>query len=116
MRFKSPGGRHFHVAAGADEHGGYPVRRGRKRVGTLWNDARSYPDNPWRVSTRQLAFAGAVPPTGIGFDGSPKSTRAEALADFGRIADEVLDWRAGKKVRSIYSKTGFYQKAKGRRR
>lgn len=118
--FKSPGGRRFTVSSHVDRSASSPQRlmesrailKGVKRVGKLLESDAYGPDLPWRVSTRELAFSGAVPPTGIGFDGGPHATPAEALAEFGRIADGVLDWRAGKRVYSVYSKTGSYQRGK----
>ena len=64
----------------------------------------------WQGSLRELVWSGPLPPTGIGFDVSAFDTPTEALAAWGHNADQVLDWRAGKPVRSIYSKTGVLQR------
>lgn len=119
---KSPGGRRFVVSPHVEHikprfEGDTIWRESRairfkgKNVGTLHKSATYGPELPWLVTTRQLAWSGGeVPPTGLGFDGGPHATAKEALAEFGTIADEVLDWREGKRVRSIYSKTGYYQR------
>lgn len=120
--FRSPGGRRFTVSPRVErnpprfegdslwsEH--RAILKGRKQVGKLWESEKYGPDLPWAVTTRELSWSGGdLPPTGIGFDGGPHATAAEALAEFGRIADQVLDWREGKRVPSIYSKTGSYKK------
>ena len=118
--FRSPGGRRFTVSPRVERNArweGDPlwsekraILRGKKQVGKLWESDKYGPDRPWQVTTRELSWGGELPPTGIGFDGGPHATAAEALAEFGRIADEVLDWRDGKRVPSIYSKTGSYKK------
>lgn len=121
--FTSPGKRRFTVETRAhreERYEGDPlwserrdISRGGKVVGILWKSETYGPDLLWRDSTKAIRLTGGeYPPKGIGFDGGPHATAAEALAEFGRIADEVLDWRAGKRVRSIYSKTGYYQKEK----
>lgn len=120
--FKSPGGRRFIVSSHIDRSASGPYRfaqsrailKGGKQVGKLWESDSYGPELPWQVTTRELSWGGGgLPPHGIGFDGGPHATVSEALAEFGRIADQVLDWRAGKRVRSIYSKTGSYQKPRG---
>jgi hypothetical protein len=89
----------------------WPIFMGEKQVGRLWRGAIYGRELPWGTTTRELCWAEfPLPPLGLGFDGPPAATVQEAMAVFGRIADEVLDWRADKRVRSVYSKTGFYQK------
>jgi hypothetical protein len=64
----------------------------------------------WQASLTKLSWMGDLPPTGLGFDVAGRDTAREVLAAWGHNADEVLDWRAGKPVRSMYSKTGVYQR------
>jgi hypothetical protein len=65
----------------------------------------------WHASTRELYWTHSPDaPTGIGFDVSAFDTAREALIAWGRSADQILDWEEGKPIRSIYSKTGVYQK------
>jgi hypothetical protein len=120
-KFKSPGGRTFVVSSRVERveprfeddtlwsESRVILHRGKK-VGKLWESEKYGPDLPWQVTTRELAWSGELPPTGIGFDGGPHAMVAEALAEFGRIADGVFDWRAGKRVRNVYSRTGYYQR------
>ena len=100
LGFDSPGGRHFAVSSQLDKHKrGYLIFHDGKEVGTLHRTTDYGPAFKWMITTRQLAWSGELPPLGIGFDGSPKATVNEALAQFGRIADDVLDWRAGRGAR-----------------
>ncbi len=65
----------------------------------------------WHASATALWWARANDaPTGIGFDVAAFDTPEQALAAWARSADEILDWAEGKPVRSIYSKTGYFQK------
>ncbi len=63
----------------------------------------------WQGSLTKLSWSGPLPPTGLGFDVGGCDTAAECLARMGHNADQVLDWRAGKPVRSMYAKGGVYQ-------
>jgi hypothetical protein len=63
----------------------------------------------WQGSLTKLNWAGGLPPTGLGFDVSDCKSARECLEKMTRNADDVLDWRAGKEVRSMYSKTGSYK-------
>jgi hypothetical protein len=117
--FASAGGRVFTVgrctrtSRGADDtfwQDCWPIFLDGKQVGQLWRSAAYGPELPWMATTRELAWSGPLPPIGLGFDGPASATVGKALASFARIADEVLDWRAGKRVRSVYSKVGYYQR------
>jgi len=91
-----------------------PIFYKGKRAGSLlrnMNYGTTVDGKPrWQGSLNDLRWSGELPPTGIGFDVSAFDTPLEALAAWGHNADEVLDWRAGKPVRSIYSKTGILQR------
>lgn len=122
--FTSPGGRRFMV--GKNE----PVKP-RFKGDTFWSDNwpiymdgkevmslsrnLTYGVGPegkprWQGSLTKLNWSGGLPPTGLGFDVSGCDTAAECLERMGRNADEVLDWREGKDVKSMYSKTGSYKR------
>lgn len=112
-KFRSPAGRQFAVAARMEPAGYYQILKGGKVVGKLWKSDKYGPEKPWQVTTRELYWSGGGElPLGLGFDGGPHRTARGALAEFGRIADDVLDYREGKPVRSIYSKKGLYQKGR----
>lgn len=65
----------------------------------------------WHASITDLRWTkGRGAPTGIGFDVAAFDTAEEALAAWGRSADQILDWSEGKPVRSMYSKSGVFQK------
>ena len=51
-------------------------------------------------------------PAGIGFDVASFDTPEKCLRAWGRSADQILDWSEGKRVKTIYSKTGYVQKGK----
>lgn len=93
----------------------WPILFKGKRAGTLIRDL-SYgltaDGKPrWRASIRELYWSRASDaPTGIGFDVSAFDTAREALVAWGHSADQILDWEEGKPIRSIYSKTGVYQR------
>jgi hypothetical protein len=123
--FTSPGGRHFTL--GKAEHikprfkgdtfwsDTWPVLLNGKEVMSLWRNL-NYGLGPtgkprWQGSLTKLQWSGGgLPPTGLGFDVSGCATAADCLERMGRNADDVLDWREGKEVKSIYSKTGSYKR------
>jgi hypothetical protein len=119
-RFRSPGGRHFVVRAGEHVehrpfwHDVFPIYMQGRRVGTLWRDenyGKTADGHPrWTATTREVCWSGPLPPLGLGFDVAAFDTARDALDAWARSVDQVLDWREGKRVRSIYSKTGFYQR------
>ena len=115
--FTTPGGRAFTL--GRVEHSRerpprdahwsdtWPIFYEGKPAGSLWrslNYGTTADGKPrWQGSLRELVWsggAGGLPPTGIGFDVAAFDTPTEALAAWGRNADGVLDWRAGKSVRN----------------
>ena len=124
--FTSPGGRRFTLRPGMCD-GVWPgdPRRSiswrilykRKDAGYLFRSAKygltADGQHRYTASTRSLywRFADGAP-TGIGFDVAAFDTAGAALAAWGRSADEILDWHEGKPVRSIYSKTGVFQKGR----
>lgn len=123
--FTSRGGRQFGVEAGEHDErwegdplwsDSWPIVHEGRTAGKLFRNL-SYGTGAtgaprWQASTRELFWAKAPDaPTGIGFDVAAFDTAEQALAAWARSADEILDWAAGKPVRSIYAKTGVFQKA-----
>jgi len=122
--FRSVGGREFTVGRGEHEErckgdplwsDTWPLLHEGRPAGKLFrslNYGTTADGAPrWQASTRELFWSKASDaPTGIGFDVAAFDTPEQALAAWGRSADEILDWAAGKPVRSIYSKTGVFQK------
>jgi hypothetical protein len=122
--FTSPGGRAFKL--GRAEHvkprykgdtfwsDTWPIFLNGKEAGAVWRNltygttAEGKPK--WSASLTKLVWSGPMPPTGLGFDVSGCDTAADCLAKFAHNADQVLDWREGKAVRSMYSKTGSYRR------
>lgn len=84
------------------------------RAGTLYqgNDygTAGAGEGRFHASLNQLRWDHSDIPTGLGFDVAAFDTAEETLAAWGRNADEILDWTAGKEVRSIYSKTGSFRR------
>lgn len=122
--FDSAGGRRFTVGRGEHESrhpddalwsDHWPILLDGKIAGRLFRNL-SYGQGPtgkprWQATTRELFWSHASDaPTGIGFDVAALDTAEEALAAWGRKADEILDWEAGRPVPSIYSKTGVFQR------
>lgn len=57
----------------------------------------------WHATTRELFWNRAPDaPTGIGFDVAAFDTAEEALAAWGRSADQICDWAEGKPVIGSY--------------
>lgn len=123
--FTSPGGRVFTVGKGErDErwkgdplwNDTWPILRDGKCVGKLFrnlNYGTTDAGKPrWQASLSELRWTTSMDaPTGLGFDVSALDTAKEAVVAWGRNADELLDWVAGKKVHSLYAKGGFFQKS-----
>jgi hypothetical protein len=114
--FTSPGGRRFSIGGHEGSEGpwgredGWIISYQRKPAGKLFRN-QTYRDLPWHASTRQIFWRFASDaPTGIGFDVAAFATLQEVLEAWGRSADQILDWAEGKAVRSIYSKTGSFQR------
>ncbi len=122
--FTSPAGRAFTVGLG--EHSErwpedplwddtWPILHEGKPAGKLYRSlsyGRTTAGLPrWHASTRELFWAVADDaPIDIGFDVAAFDTPEQALAAWALSADQILDWAEGKPVRSIYSKTGVFQK------
>jgi hypothetical protein len=119
----SPGGRTFTLGKVEREKPRYkgdirwddtwPVLLDGKEVASLSRNLNygTTPDGKpkWQGSLTKLNWSGKLPPTGLGFDVSGCDSAKECLEQMARNADGVLDWREGKEVRSIYSKTGSYK-------
>jgi hypothetical protein len=122
--FTSPAGRAFTVGPGEHTerwpgdplwHDAWPILHEGKPAGRLYRDlsyGRTEAGLPrWYATTRELYWAKASDaPIGVGFDVAAFDSALEGLASWGRSADQILDWAEGKPVRSIYSKTGVFQK------
>lgn len=120
--FTSAGGRVFQIGFGMHEErsktdlfwtDSWPILFEGRPAGKLFRDLMYGRDVPrWHASTRDLYWSKAADaPTGIGFDVGVHDALEDAIADWGRRADEILDWAEGKPVYSIYSKIGFFRKA-----
>ena len=125
--FSSVGGRQFTVAEGTHTErysddplwcDSWPILFNGEPAGQLYRNL-SYGLGPtglprWQASTRKLYWAYAEDaPRGIGFDVAGLDTAAECLAAWANSADQILDWHEGKEIKSIYSKTGRYQRGAG---
>ncbi len=113
--FLSKGGRVFTLEKGdKDARDGtcWMILYEGQPAGMLWRDSMYAAPLEWHASTRQIFWRKANDaPVGIGFDVAAFATVDEVLTAWARSADEILDWNEGKIVRTIYSKTGSYQKA-----
>jgi hypothetical protein len=122
--FTSPGGRAFTVGDG--RHSGrwdgdslwcdeWPVLLDGEQAGKLFRSLKygtTADGQPrWHATIRQLYWDKAHDaPTGIGFDVAAFDTAEQALAAWGRSADQILDWFEGKPVMGSY---GMVQRAPG---
>lgn len=122
--FTTVGGRRFTVGAGEhmeryqgdtlwSDH--WPILLNEESAGTLFrslNYGLGKTGEPrWQASTRGLYWSHAGDaPIGIGFDVAAFDTANEALAAWGRSADQILDWEAGKPVPNIYAHSGVSQR------
>lgn len=118
--FVSPGGRKFTTKKMEKDHPVgevWAVFYAGKRVGSIWI-TRSYgPDPEWMGDVKELSWSGPTfPPTGLGFDSGPEASLSSLIEKWSRTADDLLDYYAGKPVRSMYAggkshrgKPGVYQ-------
>lgn len=122
--FSSVGGRQFTLAEGThtERYAGdplwsdqWPILYNGAPAGVLFRSL-NYGLGPtglprWQASTRKLFWAYAADaPRGVGFDVAGQDTAEECLAAWAHSADQILDWHEGKEIKSIYSKTGRYQR------
>lgn len=124
--FTSAGGRSFVVAPGSHEerwdgdalwtdvwsitHDGVPAG---KLYRSLSYGTTASGEPRWHATTRELYWNRAPDaPTGIGFDVAAFDSAEEALATWGRSADQILDWSEGKPVVGSY---GVVQRTKDAR-
>lgn len=114
--FTSPGGRRFTVARGLHEErfkgdtlwsDKWPILYNGKQAGKLFRNlnygtgAGGHPR--WQATIRELFWThAAYAPTGVGFDVAAFDTAKEALVAWARSADQILDFEAGKSVRTIH--------------
>src|SRR5271156_3148625 len=119
-RFTSPNGRTFTVGRG--EHkarwpedplwsDSYPILRSKDQVGTLFrnmNYSRGSESPTWQASLSFLRWRTTFElPRGVGFDIGPQKTAREALAAWGRNADEVLNFFEKEQERRERERTHF---------
>ena len=128
--FKSDEGRTFAVGPGKHEESypndpswwdEFPVLLDGKQVGwirqddyySVKRDGKRDANSRWRGGVGQLMWAGGGEvPTGLGFDIGPCDTPEEALHKLGRSADEVLDWREGKRTPELEAQARPYRGAR----
>jgi hypothetical protein len=83
----------------------WPILYNGEQAGKLFQDENYGPDMPWHATTRELYWKFASDaPTGVGFDVSAFATAQQALAAWGRSADQILDWAEGKPVHGMYGR------------
>jgi hypothetical protein len=127
--FKSHGGRTFYVGRGEHQErfpgdtswsDTFPILLDGKEVGSitqgdgygLTKDGK----RRWTGSLNKLRWAGALPPTGLGFDVSAFDSPEEVLQAWGRNADQVLNWREGKMTPEDTRQENMYVWGKENRR
>lgn len=124
--FVSPGGRRFFVSKDdlvGDAPESWTVRLGGKRVGSLWITKNYGPTPMWAGNVKELVWSGPVfPPDDLGFDSGPAPTVSDLILRWSVTADRLLDYYAGKPVRSIYAggkshkgRQGYYQRSEENR-
>lgn len=125
--FTSPGRRRFEIGPGEREEGRWgpettwPILYRGKPAGKLFQDSKyALTDDGqqrFHASTRQLFWTHATDaPTGVGFDVAAFDTLDGVLVAWGRSADQILDWAAGKPVHTGYEHAPVRREPKRSRR
>ncbi len=121
--FQSAGGRTFYVGKGEHDAGygdrwsdRFPILMDGKEVGDIYQNTNygltKDGKGRWQGSLNKLRWAGPLAPTGLGFDVAAFDSPEDVLSAWGRNADQVLDWREGKRTPELEAQARPYRGAR----